>query len=217
MKSIALSFLLILAGVPICGAQNKPTEACRVPYDGWVTPPDQKLLIAEVAQRATRLMFCESKKGCVAAYAAPGTPILIYRESGGWTCGYFSASTYGGPAWIRKDELRVVPYNPQPSLKVWEGNWVGGEDRVSIRAGEKPGMLRLEGSAQWNGGGDNAHFGDMKGTATPDGNRLHFTESGPDSCIIDMTLLGRYIVASDNMHCGALNVRFQGIWKRAGR
>ncbi|WP_420240070.1 hypothetical protein ACOBR2_21375 (plasmid) [Telmatobacter bradus] len=216
MKSIALSFVLILGWVPICIAQNKPTEACRFPYDGWVTPPEQKLLIAEVAQRATRLAFCESKKGCVASSAAPGTPILIYRESGDWTCGYFSTSTYGGPAWIRTAELRVVPSNPQPPLKVWEGIWVGGEDRVAIRAGEKPGMLRLEGSAQWKGAGDNAHFGDMKGTATPDGNRLHFVESGPDSCIIDMTLLGHYIVASDNGLCGALNARFQGIWKRTG-
>jgi hypothetical protein len=214
MKSFALSFVMILVLVPVCDAQNKPTEACSFPYNGWVTPPEQKLLIAEVAQRATLLAFCESKKGCVASSAAPGAPVLIYRESGEWTCGYFSA--YGGPAWIRSDELRVVPYNPQPSLKVWEGTWVGGEDQVKIRAGEKPGTLLLEGSAQWHGVGDNAHFGDMKGTATPDGNRLHFAESGSDSCIIDMTLLGRYIVASDNGLCGALNARFQGIWKRTG-
>jgi hypothetical protein len=34
------------------------------------------------------------------------------------------------------------------------------------------------------------------------GNRLHFAESGPDGCIIDMTLLGRYIGSSDNGLCG---------------
>jgi hypothetical protein len=214
MKSIALPFILIFVWLPLCGAQNKPTEACRFPYDGWATPPGQKLLIAEVAQRATLLAFCESKKGCAASSAAPGAPVLIYRDSGDWTCGYFSA--YGGPAWILKEELRIVPYNPQPPLKAWEGIWVGGEDRVSIRAEEKPGMLRLEGSAQWHGAGGNEHFGDIKGAATPDDNRLHFAESGPDSCIIDMTLLGRYIVASDNGHCGGLNARFQGIWKRTG-
>jgi len=215
MKSTALSFVLVLAWSLACGAQNKPSEACRFPYDGWATPPGQELRIAEVAQGAKLLAFCESAKGCVVSSAAPGSPVLIYRESGDWTCGYFP--TYGGPAWIRSGELRIVPYDPQPPSKAWEGIWAGGEDRVSIHAGEDPGALRLEGSAQWHGAGGNAHFGDMKGTATPDGNRLHFVENGPDSCIIDMTLLGRYIVASDNMHCGALNVRFQGIWKRAGR
>jgi hypothetical protein len=215
MKFIALSFVLILACVPVvCGAQNKPAEACRFPDDGWATPPGQKLLIAEVAPRATLLAFCESEKGCVASSAAPRAPVLIYRESGDWTCGYFWA--YGGPAWIRSDELRVVPYNPRPSLKAWEGIWAGGGDRVSLQAGEEPGTLRLKGSARWQGAGDNAHFGDAKGTATPDSNRLHFAEGGPDSCIIDLTLLGRYIVASDNDRCGGMNVRFEGIWKRTG-
>jgi hypothetical protein len=214
MKFILRSFVLILVSVPVCGAEIKPTEACRFPDDGWATPPGQKLLIAEVAKRATELAFCESEKGCVAYSAAPGTPVLIYRESGDWTCGYFWAN--GGPGWIRRDELHVVSYNPQPPLKAWEGIWTGGEDRVSIRAGEEPGTLRLKGSAQWHGGSGNVHFGGTNGTATPDGNRMHFAESGPDGCIIDMTLLGRYIVASDNDHCGGMNVRFEGIWKRTG-
>ena len=217
MKFIAQSFLLILAWAQVCGAQNKPTEACRFPDDGWATPPGQKLIIAEVVQRATLLAFCESEKGCVASSAALGTPVLIYRGSGDWTCGYFSTYSGGGPAWISRDELRVAPYNLQPPLNAWAGIWVGGEDRVSIRAGEKPEMLRLEGSAQWHGAADNTHFGGTKGTATPDGNRLHFVESGPSGCIIDMTLLGRYIVASDNGLCGGLNARFQGIWKRTGQ
>jgi hypothetical protein len=215
MKSISLSFVLILALVPVAGAQNKPTEACRFPYDGWATPPEQKLLIAEVAQPTTILAFCESKKGCSSSSASPGTPILIYKESGEWTCGYFPA--YGGPVWIRRDDLHLVPYNPDPPLEGWVGTWAGGEERISIRPGKTPGTLRLEGSAQWNGAGGNAHFGDLKGMASPNGNRLHFVESGPDSCMVDMTLLGRYIVASDNGLCGALNARFQGIWKRTGQ
>lgn len=213
MKPVLSAIALIFAGVSVCSAQNKPTEACRFPDDGWVTPPGQKLQIAEVTRPASLLDLCESKKGCIASPATQGMPVLIYRRSRDWTCGYYTDRRGAGPAWIRSDGLRVVPYDPQPPLKAWEGIWAGGEDRVSIGAGEKPGTLRLEGSAQWNGAGGNAHFGDTKGTAIPEGNRLHFVESGSDSCAIDMTLLGRYIVASDNMACGALNARFQGIWK----
>jgi hypothetical protein len=77
--------------------------------------------------------------------------------------------------------------------------------------------LHLVGDAVWNGARGNAHFGDTKGDASPVGNRLHFVQNGPDNCTIDMTLLERYILASDNGLCGALNARFQGIWKRTGR
>jgi hypothetical protein len=36
-----------------------------------------------------------------------------------------------------------------------------------------------------------------------------------DSCVVDMTLIGTYIVARDNGKCGGMNVRFGGIWQKA--
>jgi hypothetical protein len=58
---------------------------------------------------------------------------------------------------------------------------------------------------------------DTKGNAIPSGNHLHFVEDGPNSCTIDLTLLGKFILASDNQLCGGMNARFQGFWKRARR
>jgi hypothetical protein len=82
--------------------------------------------------------------------------------------------------------------------------------------GSIAGTLHLAGDAQWHGNADDAHFGETEGGASPVGNHLHFVQSGPNSCAIDMTLLHGYILASDNGLCGALNARFQGIWKRSG-
>lgn len=213
MKAFLAAAVIVLFGAAVCNAQSKPTEPCRFPYDGWATPPEQRLVIAEVtAQHATLLTECQSQGECVASYSyAPGTPVLIYRQSGGWTCGYFSGRKGAGPNWIRSDQLRVLSYNPRPSLKEWLGIWIGGEDRVSIHAAKTLGALRLEGNAEWHGAGDNAHIGAMEGTVVPDGNRLHLVSG---VCTVDMTLLGNYIVASDNMNCGGLNARFEGIWKR---
>ena len=35
------------------------------------------------------------------------------------------------------------------------------------------------------------------------------------SCTVDLTLIGKYLVANDNDKCGGQNVRFWGVWKRA--
>jgi len=214
MKFIVLAIVMVLSGSPICEAQTRPREDCAFADAGFAVTAGQRVEIAEVARRgAVQLEACGSPKGCVEAPAALGTPVQIYREQGGWTCGYVSGHGGAGPAWIRSDALRVVPYEEHPPLTAWAGEWTGGEDRVEIRRGSERGTLYLTGSAQWRGR-STAHSGDMKGSASPAGDHLHFVEDGPGSCTIDMTLLGRYILASDNQACGGLNARFQGIWKR---
>jgi hypothetical protein len=215
MKSIALTIVLILCAASVCRAQDRPTTDCRFAHNGFQTAPDQKVQIAEVSTpAAVQLENCGSPKGCSVSPVATGTPIQVYREDGKWTCGYVSAHDGAGPAWIRTGMLHILPYEANPPLRAWVGTWTGGEDHVVIRAGDKPGTLHLAGNAVWNGRSGNAHFGDTKGSAAPVGNHLHFAENGPNSCAIDMTLMSRYILASDNGLCGSLNARFQGIWKR---
>jgi hypothetical protein len=217
VKSISLAIVLILPWALACGAQDKPAGDCSFPSDGFAATPGQKMQIADVAARAAvKLQECGSKEGCIVSPAAWGMPVLIYRVKGGWTCGYFSGRDGAGPAWIRSDALRVVPYDADPPLSAWLGTWAGGEDRVLIRAGSMPGTLHLMGNAEWHGEGDDAHFADMNGSASPAGDRLHFVQNGANSCTIDMTLLDRYILASDNELCGGINARFQGVWKRTG-
>ena len=216
MRCIALAIVLTLPAASVC-AQDKPTARCPFPDGGFATRPGQRVRIAEVARRAAvQLEQCGSEKGCTGSPAAWGTPVLIYREVGEWTCGYFSGRDGAGPAWIRSDALRAVPYDARPSLNAWVGTWVGGEDRVLISAGSMPGTLHLVGRAEWHGMGDDVHFGDTEGNASPVGNHLHFAQNGANSCTIGLTLLNRYILASDNGVCGALNARFQGIWRRTG-
>jgi hypothetical protein len=217
MKFTTLAIVLIFCGASFCGAQGKPVGDCSFPDAGFATTPGQKVQIAEVAARAAvRLAECGSEKGCILSLVPMGTPVLIYRQQGEWTCGYFSARDGAGPAWIRSNALRVVRTEAHPSLNAWVGTWSGGTDRVVIRAGRTAETLHLAGNAEWHGKGDNAHFGSAEGDASPVGNHLHFVQNGPNSCAIDMTLLNQHILASDNGLCGALNVRFQGIWKRIG-
>ena len=110
MKSIALAIFLILPGPLVCGGQGKPAGDCFFPDGGFATTPEQKVQIAEVAARdAVQMEECGSEKGCILSPPALGTPVLIYRGQGEWTCGYFSGREGAGPAWIRSDALRAVP------------------------------------------------------------------------------------------------------------
>jgi hypothetical protein len=214
---VSLWLSCVVLGVAVCSAQGTPTEDCKFAYNGFAISPGQEVQIAEVRdQSTTQLEVCGSLKGCVEAPVVQGTPVQIYQQQGAWTCGYVSGHDGAGPAWIRTDALSIVHYSDHPSLSAWTGSWVGGEDHVTIRLADKPGALHLTGSAVWQGG-HTSHLGGTKGMATPTANHLHFVESGPGSCTIDLTLLGRYILADDNQACGGLNARFQGIWKRVGR
>jgi hypothetical protein len=211
---LGIGVLSVLVGVSKCSAQGKPVEDCKFAYAGFATSPREKVQIAEVSKRtAIQLEMCGSPKGCVEAPVAQGTPVQIYRQQGAWTCGYISGHDGSGPAWILNDALRIDPYDENSSLSAW-GVWNGGEDHVRIRLGNKPRTLLLVGNAVLQAK-YTSHLANTKGLVVPVGNHLHFVENGSGSCTIDLILLNRYILAEDNETCGALNARFQGIWKRA--
>lgn len=176
--------VLLLAAAGMA-AEDGPGKPCS--YDGFGTNPK----LAEVA----------------------GDPMLVYRMEGEWTCGYLSKRDGAGPAWVRSADVRLVQVDTNPPLAAWAGTWKGGEDHVTIRLSKTAGKLMLKGDAVWQGRAGSVHTGDFEGEAIPQGNRLHFADGGAESCTIDMTLVGGYIVAEDNNKCGGMNVRFQGIWK----
>lgn len=160
---------------------------------------------------------CRPGTVCLSSVMRRGHPVEFYKIDGDWSCGYYMDSRGGGPVWVRSAELRPVSSDPKPPLRAWVGTWAGGEDRVHISLSGAPGRFKLKGDASWHGAADNVHFGDIAGDAAPEGRQLRFVEDdarGSPSCTIDMTFYGSYIVARDNDLCGALNVRFQGIWKR---
>ncbi len=196
---------------PICSvAQSRPGVACTSEDDRSVVGIGPEVQLAEVAKRGTVQLLCGSSNGCMTDPAALGTPVQVYRSQGEWTCGYVSGRQGAGPAWILTEALRVVPSSKDPLLSAWSGHWTDGYNHLRIGAGQKAGTLHLVGTAQWQGR-YSTHSGGLEGSSSPTGNNLHFVE---DSCTVDLTLIGHYIVMSDNMGCGGANVRFQGIWKR---
>jgi hypothetical protein len=204
--------LIVLLSISVsASAQTKPTEACT--FVGFASDAQKQPNLAEVKTKTPALMWmaCDSAKGCFSVKLDPGSPVLIYRNDGAWTCGYGVDRHGAGPAWFRSGDLRPLEFTAAPAMAAWYGVWKGGEDRVTIAAGRNAGELRVAGNAIWQGAKGNEHFGEVAGSAAPGGNRLHVVDGG---CAIDLTLAGKYILADDNQGCGGMNVRFAGIWKR---
>jgi hypothetical protein len=205
--------LILLLSISVsASAQTKPTEAC--PFVGFESGSQKKPNLAEVNTKTLALTWtaCDSSKGCFSLKVDPGSPVLIYRNNGEWTCGYGVDRHGAGPAWFRTKDLRPLEFTTDPPIEAWYGVWKDGGDRVAISASKNAGELRLVGNAIWQGANGNEHFGDAKGKAVPSGNRLHIVDGG---CVIDLTLAGKYILADDNQGCGGMNVSFSGFWKRA--
>jgi hypothetical protein len=135
-------------------------------------------------------------------------PAVVYHAERGWTCAGFQ----DGPRWVRSTELRVMAVNTTPRITAWVGRWTLPAGLAAIRLGSGD-TLRIEGHALWLGAGDVSHSGRIKALAVPSGNRMRFVQG---TCVLDLALVGKYIVAGDNEHCGGANVRLWGIWKRTG-
>jgi hypothetical protein len=188
-------------------AQEHPRTDCE--FDGFSATP--KLAVTVVSSVA--FYGCAAKPGCVSMKLEKGQPIVLFRRSADWICGYVENKGGAAPAWVAAAEVNELKPDPNPPVTAWLGTWINGHNSIQIKPTNQDSKLVLTGHATWHGVKDVEHSGDVDGEVTPNGNHIHYSE-GPDACTIDLTLLGNYIVADDNNRCGGMNVRFWGIWKR---
>jgi hypothetical protein len=192
-------------------AQNRPPKRCV--FDGFSA--DGKL--AEVVRPSVGYSGCDTAATCAPMKLAAGDVVTPYHTDGDWTCAYLEQRGGSGPGWVKARDLRDIHADPTPPLSAWAGTWANRAGRMRIRVSNSAGKLRLSGENEWHGIAGVVHTGEFAGDAAPDGDHLHFEEAGADSCVIDLTLIGSYLVADDNQRCGGMNVRFWGVWKRVAK
>ena len=81
------------------------------------------------------------------------------------------------------------------------------------------GAIKVAGRAWWpsrkppkGAGGPNE--GRVNGEAKPEARRLVVTDTDDDDCVLTLTLVGSYMMASDTGYCGGNNVRFNGVFRK---
>jgi hypothetical protein len=200
----ALAALALPFGV---AAQEHPRRDCE--FNGFSATP--KLAVTVIS--SVGFYGCTAKPGCLSMKLEKGQPVVLFRRSADWICGYVENKDGAAPAWVAAGDVSELQPDPNPPVTAWLGNWKNGSNRIEIRPTNQHSKLVLTGHATWHGAGDVEHDGDVEGEVTPNGNHIHYSE-GPDACTIDSTLFGNYFVADDNNRCGGMNVRFWGIWRR---
>ena len=188
-------------------AQEHPRTDCE--FNGFSATPNLALTVVS----SVAFYGCTAKPGCLSMKLAKGQPIVLFRRSADWICGYAENKDGAAPVWVAAAEVSEIEADPNPPVPAWLGNWNNGPNRIQIKPTNQHSKLVLTGHATWHGTADVEHSGDVDGDVIPNGNHIHYSE-GPGGCTIDLTLIGNYIVANDNNGCGGMNVRFWGIWSR---
>lgn len=204
-------------------AQDRDDGVDRTCRNGLFTDGETKFRLAKVVggKGSRRAHFFGDTDGCPEPgpkcvdrhYLVAGDEVIVSKTLGEWVCAWYQprkgSETVG---WLYAPQLSFVETDPSPALESWLGAWKFYENALRITRGKEPGTLAVEGDALWRGHGDNVHVGSVGAQARPDGDALTLEE---DECRVSLRLVGRLLVADDNMRCGGFNVSFSGVYRKS--
>lgn len=221
----SLVLLYVLAGsTPVLAAEE---EACNL--DHFSTYPSDQVNFRVFKAKGSgnqRIYFVKEEAGCPShstgcrqkSYLVPGDEVVVERKYKDWTCSWFQnpqgAMTTG---WLPTASLRPLAAT-SPSWQSWLGTWKQGKyNEIKISKGPQSGVLKVTGSALWQGLGDNVHTGEFNAQATPQGLTLRVRDGNDTySCEVNLRLNHQYLLVKDNSNCGGMNVRFMGGYRKSG-
>lgn len=224
MKFFLSNLLLLLLATPLFAQiAGNPANWCR---QGFFPGESEEYQIARVNGAAKEKIYfrddtqddCPAGKGCISkSYVIPEDEVLISRiYNTDWGCAWYQPKK-GAPTvgWIPTNRLDFLPGSLNLAPQDWLGKWGYFDSSITIAKGGA-GELAVTGNAFWHGLGDNVHVGELDYKAKPAGNILLLGEAEKDeyACKVTLRLVGRYLIASDNMNCGGVNVSFSGVYRK---
>jgi hypothetical protein len=175
---------------------------------------------------APRLYLLGDMDGCPAkgepacrqrSYVVNGDTVVTGRDLGRYRCAFFPNKVGGSAGWVDRSKLQPLPV-AVPTLQDWVGHWKDGDNglRITVQGGQ----LHVDGDAYWPSANPTPeqrpygpNMGQVEARATPRGADVEFVE---DTCRVRVHSLGEVLIVADNSECGGMNVRFNGVYRRAG-
>jgi hypothetical protein len=142
-----------------------------------------------------------------------GNEVLTSKIFGEFTCVWYQpkrgSETVG---WIHTKNLDQPAFLTE-RYAPWPGEWEYSGNTLTITKTNKQDTFSVKGNAYWRGLGDNIHIGEINATGVvTDEGRMSLTE---DTCKIMLdVVIGKYLVVSDNLECGGVNVTFKGVYTK---
>lgn len=201
------------------GVNDYPANWCR---NGLFASDAAEFKLATVGGNWTaRIHFLNDDDGCpgpevkceTKSYLVTGDQVLISRRYGAWVCGWYQPRKGGETVgWLPANKLVMAEPPAPPDLQSWIGLWKYDRKTLDIRRDGRSDSLKVKGYAIWEGVNANVHVGGVEAAAQPRGNELVLVE---EECRVTLKLVGDYLVAADNSGCGGVNVRFDGVFRKA--
>jgi hypothetical protein len=153
------------------------------------------------------------------SYVVGGDTLVTGRTRGGYRCGFFPNTVGGSAGWVDVRRLQPLPARPTPTLRDWAGHWHDGDNTLDLAV--QDGQLVVTGEAFWPSAKPTPqrpygpNLGQIDAVARPVGAVLEAVDKDDASCTLQARWLGDYLIVADNRQCGGMNVRFNGVYRRA--
>lgn len=201
-------------------AQNAQDDGCQ----NYEFPEQQEFHVATVGGNVPKLYFFKDGNGCpqnsascqTKAYVVPGDRLLLGKPNGEWTCAWYPGKSRETVGWVRNHGLAVQAAS-EPAPADWAGTWKVYKEPGHIIISRKGSAWVVAGEAYW-GSGASTNDGQLEGELKIQGRRAHVGSTmreDADDCGADLVRIGDFLIVHDNMRCGGLNVRFNGVYTRA--
>jgi hypothetical protein len=199
--------------------------SCR---NGLFPSEQASLRLAKVSDKDKKLYFYDDGVNCpknvtickTKIYVVAGDELIVNKVSGDWACAWYNGKKSETVGWVKNCSLLYLPATKSPDISEWVGKWQMYQDGNEIIIGSKGDKLSVEGKAVWLGlmlddGNRVVHTGDLDGEMTPVNGSARLTEGTDEfSCVADFSILGKYLIVTDNNKCGGMNVRFDGVYTK---
>ncbi len=216
----AIVFAFSFCSIASAQVAGNPENWCR---EGLFTKESNVFKLGTAkGNRGSKIYFyddaaeCPDKGECrKKAYIVPGDEVVVSKTRGEYSCAWFTpAKGTATVGWVRSTDLKVLEGPFDIPLGEWLGEWKYGEKTIEFTDNKLDGWLNVTGNAFWKGIGDNIHIGALDGRAEPGNGILEYSDGDESACRVTMRLITNYLVVSDNMLCGGVNVSFSGIYRR---
>lgn len=216
-KAIFLFILLSLNVIPAFGQlDGNPENWCR---NGFFPRESEKYKIGNIkAKKGERVYFlrdarkCPNDKNCQSkAYLVKDDEILVSRSYGNYVCVWYQPQKGSEVVGWLPDNKIEYPSFLLEKYDRWIGEWKYYDNTLRINRIGKTEEFEVSGEAFWKGLGDVIHIGEISAKGTLNESVIKLTE---EDCEIKLKLIVDYLVVSDNLKCGGMNVTFSGVYLR---
>lgn len=221
-KVLILHILLILFTVSaFAQLEGNPENWCR---NGFFPRESQEYSLGTIkAKKGERVYFygddenCPNGKNCrQKAYLIAGNEVIVSRKFGDWACSWYQPKKgFETVGWISLKNLEFTPM--VQGIEDYQGKWNYYDNEIEIKKTADPKVFEIKGLAFWKGMGGNVHTGELDGKGIWNEKILLYGEDDKSeyACKAKIDLVWKYLIVSDNLNCGGVNVTFSGVYRRS--